>query len=59
MANLDLLAEKRTKRKCDQNFWNLKKKIQKAATLNCQLPNERGSFKKSEAREYEDECIEN
>ena len=39
-------------------FLGFEKKNSKAATLNCQLPNERGSFNKSEAREYEDECIE-
>ena len=57
VANLELLAEiKKIKPKCNQSFWKLKKK--RLHTF-FSILNERISFNKSEAREYEDESIEN
>ena len=58
VANLELLAEKK-KAKVRSNFLKIENNSKKRLHTIFSILNERGSFNKSEAREYEDECIEN
>ena len=58
VANLELLAEK-NKAKVRSNFLKIENNSKKRLHTIFSILNERGSFNKSEAREYEDESIEN
>ena len=50
---------RKIKPNCDQSFQKIDNNIKKRLHTIFSILNERGSFNKSEAREYEDECIEN
>ena len=58
VANFELLAEK-NKTEMRSNFLEIENNIKKRLHTIFSILNERVSFNKIEAREYEDECIEN
>ena len=58
MANLELLAEK-NKAEMQSKFLEIENNTKTWLHTIFSIFHQRGSFKKSESREYEDECIEN
>ena len=58
VANLELLAEK-NKAELRSKFLKIENNLKKRLHTIFSILNQRGSFNKNEAREYEDECIEN